>query len=105
MKKVCKICGTIVEKEIDVELKNEYPYYCPCYDENKYSFECEDVPENMQERKNKIIRYLAVEDYLPMNAWWIRNEEGMMDTLNGLLKEGIIRMRNCEAAAVELNTV
>lgn len=105
MKKICKICGTTVEKEHDEELKKEYPYYCPHCDENLFSFECEDILENIEERKRKIIRYLATEDYLPMNAWWIRNEEGMMDALKELLKDGIIRMRNCEAAAVELNTV
>lgn len=104
MKKICKICGTEVEIETNEELKKEYPYYCPECDQNMYSFECEDVPENMQERKHKIIRYLTTEDYLPINAYWIRNEEGMMDALKELLSEGTIRMRNCEGAAVELNT-
>lgn len=104
MKKICKLCGTEVEKETDMELKEDYPYYCPYCDENKYSFECENLPENEDERKRKIIHYLATEDYLPINAWWIRSEEGMLDALKALLKEGIIRMRNCEASAVELNT-
>lgn len=38
---VCKKCGTEVRPEEDEELRNEYPYYCPECDENKYSFECE----------------------------------------------------------------
>ena len=36
----CRRCGTEVETEIDEELREESPYYCPNYDENMYSFEC-----------------------------------------------------------------
>lgn len=42
--KVCKRCGAEVCVETDAELKEEYPYYCPCCDENMYSFECRDIP-------------------------------------------------------------
>ena len=106
MKKVCKRCGCDeIREETDEELKNEYPYYCPECDENMYSFEVEEMPETMEEHKHRIIRYLAVEDYLPLNAWVVRSLEGALEAINELLKDGIIRMRNCEASAVELNTV
>lgn len=37
---VCGRCGTEVCVETDKYLKKEYPYYCPCCDENMFSFEC-----------------------------------------------------------------
>lgn len=42
-KKICKRCGTEVQKEKDAELAEEYPYYCPNCDENMYSFECKEA--------------------------------------------------------------
>ncbi len=39
-KMVCRRCGAAVCRETDRDLKKEYPYYCPCCDENMYSFEC-----------------------------------------------------------------
>lgn len=35
----CFKCGTKVKKEKDEDLKKEYPYFCPCCDENMYNFE------------------------------------------------------------------
>ena len=105
MKRICKRCGCKVNEEVEEELKEEYPYYCPYCDENMYSFEVEEAPEDMEEHKNRIIRYLAIVDYLPLNADFVRSLEGTLEAINELLKDGIVRMRNCEAAAVELNTV
>lgn len=39
----CGKCGSVVVPETDMELRKEYPYYCPCCDENMYSFECIDI--------------------------------------------------------------
>ena len=105
MRKICKQCGMGVVKEENNELKKEYPFFCPGCDENMYSFECEDVPENIDERKKKIIRYLLEEDYLPINADFIRGKEGMLEAVKELLQEGTIRMRDCNGSAVELNAV
>lgn len=106
MKKVCKRCGCDeIREETDEELKNEYPYYCSYCDENMYSFEVEEIPETTEENKLRIIHYLGEEDYLPLNAWFVRNVSGTMEAIMELLAEGILRIRNCEAAAVELNTV
>lgn len=106
MKKVCKWCGCDeIRKETNGELKNEYPYYCPYCDENMYSFEVEEIPETMEEQKLRVIRYLGTEDYLPLNAWFVRNVSGTMEAIMQLLSEGTLRMRNCEADAVELNIV
>lgn len=105
MRKICKQCGIEVLPEEDKELKKEYPFFCPECDENVYSFECEDIPETIEERKNKIIRYLVTEDYIPLNADWIRNKEGMIEAVKSLLQSETIRMRNCDGAAVELNTI
>lgn len=46
MRKICKRCGTEAVPEDDKELRKEYPYFCPGCDENMYSFECQDMPEN-----------------------------------------------------------
>lgn len=105
MCKICTRCGTGVLPEVDKGLKEEYPFYCPNCDENMYSFECEDIMENIEERKNKIIRYLVIEDYIPLNSDWIRNKEGMIEAVKSLLQSETIRMRNCDGAAVELNTI
>lgn len=105
MKRICKHCECEVNEEVEEKLKEEYPYYCPYCDENMYSFEVEEIPETMEEHKMRVIRYLTTEDYLPLNAWFVRNVNGTMDAIMGLLAEGTIRMRNCEASAVELNTV
>lgn len=105
MKRVCKHCGCEVNEEVESELRKEYPYYCPECDENMYSFEVEEIPETMEEHKHRIISYLAIEDYLPLNAWFVRSFDGSLEAINELLREGIVRMRNCEASAVELNTV
>ena len=105
MKRICNRCGTEVEKETEDELKEEYPYFCPCCDENIYAFETEEVPETPDECKQKVIRYLSIEDYSPINADWIRNVDGMIETVIELLHEGIIRMRNCDGSAIELNMV
>lgn len=106
MKKVCKRCGCDeIREETDEELKKEYPYYCPYCDENMYSFEVEEIPETMEEHKRRVIRYLATEDYLPLNAWFVRDVSGTIEAVMELLTEGILRIRNCEGSAVELNTV
>jgi hypothetical protein len=39
MARYCKICDSRVRKEINENLKKEYPYYCPKCDENMYEFE------------------------------------------------------------------
>ena len=38
----CGKCGSVVVSETDRELRKEYPYYCPCCNENMYSSECID---------------------------------------------------------------
>lgn len=45
MIKVCKHCGCEVNEEVEKELREEYPYYCPECDENMYSFEVEEIPK------------------------------------------------------------
>ena len=35
----CKRCGHKVKRETTKGLRKEYPYYCPCCDENMYRFE------------------------------------------------------------------
>ena len=40
--KICKRCGAPVLKETDLELSQEYPFYCPNCDENMFSFEVEE---------------------------------------------------------------
>ena len=104
MKRVCKICGTVVENETHEELRKEYPYYCPECDQNKYSFETEEIPETEQEYRRKVIRYLTEEDYLLLNSDMVRSDENIQTAINSLLADGIIRMRNCEGTAIELNT-
>lgn len=105
MKKICKHCGCEVNEEVEEELKKEYPYYCPYCDENMYSFEVEEIPETIEEHKLRVIRYLGTENYLPLNAWFVRSTSGVMEAVMQLLAEGILRMRDCEGTAVELNTV
>lgn len=95
----------ILKNNVSHDRSQEYPYYCPYCDENMYSFEVEDIPETMGEHKMRVIHYLGTEDYLHLNAWFVRNVSGTMEAIMQLLAEGIIRMRNCEASAVELNTV
>lgn len=82
----------------------EYPYYCPECDQNKYSFETDEIPETESEYRRKVIRYLTEEDYLPLNAYMVRSDDNYQKAIDSLLNDGIIRMRNCEGAAVELNT-
>lgn len=49
VKRVCRKCGTAVEREVDEELRIEYPYYClKCY-ENMYSFETDLVSISYEE--------------------------------------------------------
>lgn len=38
-RRYCKRCGCRVKKEKERQLKKEYPFYCPCCDENMYRFE------------------------------------------------------------------
>lgn len=38
-KRFCHRCGAMVKRETDKDLKKEYPFYCPCCDENMYRFE------------------------------------------------------------------
>lgn len=45
MKLICNRCGGKVVKEVDTELKKEYPYYCLVCDENMYSFEVTMISE------------------------------------------------------------
>lgn len=104
MRRICNHCGTEVNKEIAEKLKAQYAYYCPCCDENMYTFETKEIPETPDECKQRVIRYLSVEEYSPINADWIRNTEGMTEAVMGLLHDGIIRMRKCEGAVIELNT-
>jgi len=35
----CNKCNVILKKETHRELRKEYPFYCPCCDENVYRFE------------------------------------------------------------------
>jgi len=44
-KHTCNRCGTVVKKETDNELKEEYPFYCPECDENMYDFEVTEIIE------------------------------------------------------------
>lgn len=63
------------------------------------------VPSTEKEYRLKVIHYLTWEDeYLPLNAYMVRSDENIQNAINSLLDEGIIRMRDCEGAAVELNT-
>lgn len=39
IKRRCKRCGTIIKKETHRGLRKEYPFYCPCCNENVYRFE------------------------------------------------------------------
>lgn len=103
MFKVCNRCGNPVIKETDKELMKEYPYYCPECEENMYSFEVHDQPENAEEWKQNVVCYLLMHDYLPLNATWVRENEYVRQAIDEMLISGILRMRNCEGKAVELN--
>ena len=104
MKRVCKICRSVVKKETHWIEKKKYPWYCPECEAGLYNIETEEIPETEQEYRRKVIHYLTEEDYLPLNADMVRSDEKIQTAINSLLADGIIRMINCEGAAVELNT-
>lgn len=41
--RICKVCGNPVIRETKIK---EYPFYCPCCDEDRYRIETLNVKEN-----------------------------------------------------------
>jgi Zn finger protein HypA/HybF involved in hydrogenase expression len=43
----CNRCNTVVRKETHKGLREVYPFYCPCCDENMFRFETHKEKKNM----------------------------------------------------------
>lgn len=60
---------------------------------------------NKQEAINKIKKLVNEEDFIPVNSSLINDIDTHLffEAVGDLINEGIIRWRNCEGAAIELN--
>ncbi|MEY8352551.1 hypothetical protein AALB39_04250 [Lachnospiraceae bacterium 54-53] len=58
---------------------------------------------NNSAKRKEVIQLILQEDFLPLNMQVIREDAGFRSAMYEMISEGILRFRNCEGAAVELN--
>ncbi len=56
-------------------------------------------------KRAEVIRLILQEDFLPLNMQVIREDSEFRAAMYEMIAEGILRFRNCEGVAVELNEV
>lgn len=56
-------------------------------------------------KRAEVVHLILQEDFLPLNMQIIREDSEFRTAMYEMIAEGTLRFRNCEGAAVELNTV
>lgn len=56
-----------------------------------------------ESKRMEVIRLIMQEDFLPLNMQVIREDSEFRAAMYEMIREGTLRFRNCEGAAVELN--